>query len=113
VRWYQKAAAQNDEVAQYNLGIAYENGEGVAEDDEQAVKWYRKAADQRYAHAYYNLGHMYKDGEGVAADPVQADKWFLLAAKDGDGQAIEAHKTLTASMTPAQIAEASRLAKEW
>ncbi len=38
----------------------YENGEGVAKDDKQAVYWYRKAADQGYASAQYNLGLMYE-----------------------------------------------------
>ena len=32
--------------AQYNLGLMYDNGEGVPEDDGEAVKWYRKAAEQ-------------------------------------------------------------------
>ena len=41
-----KAADQGDALAQYNLGVAYAAGEGVPEDDREAVKWYRKAADQ-------------------------------------------------------------------
>ena len=32
--------------AQYNLGWMYDEGQGVAQDDKQAVYWYRKAADQ-------------------------------------------------------------------
>ena len=35
--------------AQYVLGIMYDNGEGVPENDAEAVKWYRKAADQGLA----------------------------------------------------------------
>ena len=42
-------ADQGDEYAQNSLGVMYENGEGVPQDDKQAVKWYRKAADQGYA----------------------------------------------------------------
>jgi len=48
------------------------------------VKWYRKAAEQGFAIAQFDLGVMYDTGRGVA--------------------------TL---MTPAQIAEAQRMAREW
>ena len=52
-------------MAQNNLGLMYANGEGVPEDDAEAVHWYRKAAKQGYADAQYNLGLMYDYGEGV------------------------------------------------
>ena len=35
--------------AQAVLGVMYDNGEGVPEDDAQAVSWYRKAAQQGHA----------------------------------------------------------------
>ena len=41
-----QAADQGDADAQYNLGLMYANGEGVPEDDAEAVRWYRLAADQ-------------------------------------------------------------------
>jgi len=47
---------QGDAVAQYNLGVMYAHGEGVSEDDAQAVHWYRKAAEQGVARAQVNLG---------------------------------------------------------
>ncbi|MBQ9771958.1 MAG: sel1 repeat family protein, partial [Lentisphaeria bacterium] len=49
--WYRKAAEQGNALAQYNLGVCYENGEGVQKDLVQAVFWFRKAADQGYAQA--------------------------------------------------------------
>ena len=68
VKWYRKAAEQNDAEAQYNLGVCYANGQGVAKDEVEAVKWYRKAAEQNYAAAQYNLGVCYaqwpRRGEG-------------------------------------------------
>ena len=69
--------------AQYNLGIMYDNGEGVVEDDAEAVRWYRLAADQGLADAQYNLGWMYADGEGVPEDDAEAARWFRLAADQG------------------------------
>ena len=38
-------AEQGDTEAQYDLGLMYANGEGVARDDEQAVRWFRSAAE--------------------------------------------------------------------
>ena len=48
VKWYRKAADQNEAKAQSILGACYYNGEGVEKDYAEAVKWYRKAADQTY-----------------------------------------------------------------
>jgi TPR repeat protein len=63
-KWYRKAAEQNYAEAQYNLGLGYYKGEGVAKDQAEAVKWYRKAGEQNYAEAQYNLGICY---EGATA----------------------------------------------
>ncbi len=99
--------------AQYNLGVLYDNGEGVPEDYKEAVRWYRLAADQGYAKAQSNLGLMYEYGEGVAQDDVQAHLWANLAAAQGNEEARKAVDILAEKMTPAQIADAQRLAREW
>jgi len=52
--------------AQTYLGVLYDNGQGVPQDDAQAVVWYRKAADQGDARAQTNLGAAYETGRGVA-----------------------------------------------
>lgn len=44
-------AKKGDPEAQYNLGVMYENGNGVKQNYEEAIKWYRKAADQGLAKA--------------------------------------------------------------
>ena len=56
VRLYRLAADQGHADAQYNLGVMYANGQGVAQDDAEAVRLYRLAADQGDADAQYNLG---------------------------------------------------------
>ena len=53
---------------QYTLGVIYAEGDGVAEDDAEAVRWYRLAAEQGHASAQYNLGLMYAEGNGVPED---------------------------------------------
>ena len=49
--------------AQYSLGVKYDTGEGVPQDDAEAVRWYRLAAEQGHASAQYNLGVQYDNGE--------------------------------------------------
>ena len=61
----------------------YANGEGVVEDDAEAVRWLRLAADQGHAGAQYNLGVMYADGEGVPEDDAEAAGWLRLGRRSG------------------------------
>ncbi len=82
-----RAAAQGDADAQYKLGIAYYHGEGVPEDEVEAVKWYRKAAEQGHAEAQYRLGLAYVDGEGVPWDNVAGFEWLRKAAVQGQAEA--------------------------
>jgi hypothetical protein len=52
-------AEKGDVDAQTNLGLMYQNGWGVPQDDKEAVRWYTLAAEQEHAKAQYNLGVMY------------------------------------------------------
>ena len=76
-------ADQGDVNAQFNLGSMYEKGEGVPENDAEAVKWYRKAADQGNADAQLILGYMYEQGKGVPENDAEAVKWYRKAAEQG------------------------------
>jgi uncharacterized protein len=111
--WYRKAADQGIANAQYNLGVFYANGHGVPQDYVEAVKWYRKAADQGFAMAETNLGVMYALGHGVPQDFVLAYMWFNLAAAQGTANPVQGRDLIANHMTPSQIAEAQRLAREW
>ena len=113
VKWFGKAADQGYAEAQSNLGLSYGTGKGVPQDYAEAVKWYRRAADQGYAKAQVNLGVMYGTGQGVPQDYVQAHLWSNLAGVGGDKIAAENRDSIAAKMTPAQIAEAQKLAREW
>ena len=86
MKWYRLAAEQGYASAQFNLGVMYLNGrggEGVPQDDAEAVKWYRLAAEQGYASAQFNLGVMYLNGRGVPQDDAEAVKWHRKAAEQG------------------------------
>ena len=76
------------------------------------ASWFRKAAEEGNVIAQHDLGVMYAKGEGVPQDYVQAHMWFSLSAAQGDG-ATKNRDIIAAKMTPAQIAEAQKLAREW
>ena len=106
-------ADQGHAKAQYNLGVAYANGEGVLQDYKTAVKWYILSAEQGYAKAQYNLGVMYALGQGVIVDKVYAHMWGNILNSNGheDGKKIMDY-LLKQGMTPSQIEEAERLTEE-
>ena len=80
---------------------------------EAAVKHLTILAEQGHADAQYNLGVMYVHGQGVPQDHVQALKWFNLAATGGDSLSTKNRDQCRSEMTPEQVAEGQRLAREW
>lgn len=87
LRIWRPLADLGNPAAQFNVGLMYDNGHGVAQDYAAAVKWYRLAAAQGDAQAQYNLGFMYDNGQGTARDYAEAAKWYRLAAAQGDPRA--------------------------
>lgn len=67
-----KMAQSDDEVAMSVLAEAYDKGNGVEQDTNQAFKWYKKAAELNYAPAQYNLAVMLSKGLGSKQDLKQA-----------------------------------------
>ncbi len=106
-------AEQGDADAQFNLGVMYDMGLGVPQDYQEAVRWYRRAAEQGNVGAQNNLGFMYGNAQGVPKDYVLAHMWLNLVAAKGLKDAGELRDLLEKNMTPAQLAQAQRLAKEW
>ncbi|MCY4389332.1 MAG: tetratricopeptide repeat protein [Desulfurellaceae bacterium] len=112
--WFRLAAEQGDAEGQFKLGLQYYYGEGVLQDYAQAVAWFRLAADQGNVWAQFNLGTVYYYGQGVPQDYTLAHMWFNLAGTDTFYElARESRDTVAKQMTPAQLAEAQRLAREW
>ena len=113
-------AERGSPVAQSNLGLMYYNGKTVPQNYAEATKWFRKAADQGDADSQYSLGLMYAIGKGVPQDHVLAYMWLNLAStrdsaweKGKRDKAEENRKNLASKLTPAQIAEAQKLSREW
>ena len=117
LKWFRLAAAQGDAGGQYTFGVMYLNGQGVPQDSREAATWFRLAAAQGHVKAQNNLGVMYAMGQGVPKDYVRAYMWWSLSAahSTGDEQklAAENRDEIAGRMTPAQIADAQKLAQEW
>jgi TPR repeat protein len=123
VRWYRIAAERGYDLADVNVGLMYYEGKGVVQNYIEAVKWFRKAADSNDVEAQYQLGLMYYDGHGIPQDYMQAHMWLNIAAshiyagdkesRDERDEIIRKRNMAARKMTPAQIAEAQKLAREW
>jgi len=82
-----------------------------------ALRLWHPLAEQGDAIVQFNLGLLYYWGRGGLQDSVQdyveAHKWFNLAAARGNLHAAGNRDWLAKKMTPDQLAEAQRLAREW
>ena len=106
-------AEQGDARAQFGLGKMYHRRQGVPRDYETAVKWYTLASEQGLAQAQTSLGVMLTTGRGIGKSKTQAYMWWSIAASQGNEKAMELRDMIKKRMTPGQIAEAKRLAREW
>lgn len=135
VKWFRLAADQGNAEAPFKLAQHYFLGLGLPKDSAEGVKWMQLSADRGWPQAQGALAHYYDDGrEGVAKNQVLAHKWYNLAASSAlrvleqspplkrdeveyfkyvKQQAEIARDHLANDMTPAQLAEAYRLAGEW
>lgn len=113
VKWLRKAALQGNPSGQLCLGLMYEMGLGVQSDFSEALAWYRKAAEQGDARAEVSLSLMYIRGDNVPKDYVKAHMWLNLAAAQGTQAAKKYRDQIARQMTPLEISEAQRLAREW
>src|SRR2546430_93598 len=63
--------------------------------------------------ALFNLGLMYSTGDGAPLDYITAHKWFNLAAMAGSEEARAVRAEIARDMSPTEIAEAQRQARDW
>lgn len=110
---FKSLAEHGNMEAQFNLGVMYRQGQGVAPDDKQAVAWWTKAAEQGHTEAQDNLGLRYARGQGVAQDWIQAYKWFTIAAAGGNDVAMKNKNVVALHMPPDKVKEGQALADAW
>jgi hypothetical protein len=82
-----RSAESGDSEAQFKLGLAYANGDGVEKDSSKAFAWYMKAAEKGVTNAEYWIGYMLRSGIGVSENKTEAVKWLKKAAAKGNDNA--------------------------
>lgn len=114
VAWWRKGAEAKDRSGQYFLARAYLEGKGgLGRDVKAALGLLAASANQGYPAAQALLGTLYERGAGLPADYVLAHMWLNLARAQGVGAARDRLAELEKKMTPEQIAEAQRRARDW
>ena len=116
--WFRKAADQGLAEAQFRLGVSYELGEGVPQDNSQAASWYRKSAEQGNASAQWNYGKQYDAGLGVPQDYAEAYFWLTIAAMGKFKAPIMKDLTterdnVAAHLAPADLSRVQERARRW
>jgi hypothetical protein len=86
-RRYRMAADQGNANAQFNLGRMYDEGRGVDQSHEEAVRYCRMVADQGHVQAQFYLGCMYEKGDGNDQSNEEAVRWFIMVANHGNADA--------------------------
>ena len=109
---WQPLAEAGDGRAQYRLGRLHEAGEGVPQDDVEALRWFTAAGEQGDKEALVSIGIFHADGRGVPQDNFKAYMWWEIAARRGSGLARALQITIERQLTPAEKTEARRLADE-
>lgn len=84
--WMQ-AASQGDARAARYVGILYDTGEGVQQDQGQALAWYKRAAELGDVPAMFNVAVCYDSGRCGVHDAAQAAHWYQRAASRRFGRA--------------------------
>ena len=87
VSWYEKAAAQGNSHAAYQLGKLYLQGEQVPKDVTKALEYLSQSTEQGNQYAQYALGKLYLMGEEVAQDRERAYRWLSESAFQGNEHA--------------------------
>lgn len=113
VKWFRKAADQGLALAQMLLATSYMCGDGLPVDEAEALKWYLKAANQGHSGAQFSLGLIYAYGRTIPKNLVLSYMWAQISIANGSVEAAGFLDGVSKKMTPEQIAEAQRFARDW
>lgn len=110
--FYAKAGNQGVAEALDNLGLMFVNGEGKKKNHSSASRFFIRASELGFAKSQHNLATMLYEGDGVPQDYVYAHMWWNIASSQGFDGASDSRDRVAQEMTPDQIAEAQKLARE-
>ncbi len=82
LQFWQSISGSNPS-AQYNIGVLYNEGQGVPKSYDKATEWFKKSAVWGYDVAQFALGHQYEYGKGVKQSRDKAVEWYSKAAAQG------------------------------
>lgn len=88
LKWYRRAADQNNPPALYAIGLLLDQGFGVKENPVEATKHFKRAAELGHPQAQFTYGYMLQQGRGAPKNGPEALKWFHRAAEQGHGIAL-------------------------
>jgi hypothetical protein len=106
-------ADHGDAEAQWQMGVRYDEGDGVPKDDSQAMLWFQLAGEQGQVDAQAHLGAYYWAGRGVPKDLSKAYMWSAIALAGGDENSKSRLEGLASQMTQAQVSAARQQAEIW
>lgn len=111
-KWHFATANEklSDAGAEYNLGLAYRNGDGIDADAVKSHYWMRRAARRGHVLAQTNLGIMYLEGFGTQRDPAEGAAWLIVSARRGDAGAQDNLKRFADSLPPDVLEDARKRA---
>ncbi len=115
-RWVKEAAESGNASAMLLVGQFFERGTGVPQDDALAMEWFHKAAHSGNSEACFRIALCHELGRGLPLDLIQAYLWYSAGATKSrlaDGFFAKERERLASTMTPEQLAEGQRLAREW
>lgn len=81
-------AALGDADAQYNLAVAFHQGEKVPQDLAKAAALWKLAAKAGVISAYNNLGHLTYYGRGIKQNYAEGVRLWRVAATQGDSESL-------------------------
>jgi hypothetical protein len=115
-QWFLKGAELGDASSQNAIGNNLAAGIGTPKNVKEAAEWFRESAEQGDTYGTCNLALDYMRGEGIAKNLVLSLEWVLISdhVHEGGnlcGDEIDIRPFL--KLTPAQQAEATRLANAW
>jgi hypothetical protein len=109
----QQMAEGGDSAAQNALGLRYATGEGVKQDESEAVRWFTKAAEQGNVGAQSKLGALYWRGREIPQNVNQAYFWMVLARAGGDDASTAQIPFVRNRMTREQTRAIEQEANNW
>ena len=83
----QTAAKRGDASAMCELGMMYQEGNGVRQDDDESYKWLKKSALLGNNEGQFEIGKCYHLGIGVGVNYAEAKKWYEKSANQGNMKA--------------------------